>query len=933
MTFRDPGYLWLLAPLVLVLAGSLFLPPRGRRARLFPAAVRGLLAALLILALSGPRVASTARGRSVAFLVDVSRSVPPSRLAALTDWLVQVRAARGPEDDDEVILFADGAAVEVPFGSGEPGVRSSPDLLRPGSRVDRDATDIAAAVRLAVSSFPRGRARRVVLVTDGNETRGDAVAEARRAAGDGIELACLPVVYDRPREASLLRLDAPSTAPPSSVVSFTPIVRCARGGGTGTLRAFVDGAPLAEREIALAAGKFRGPTFRARLAGPGMHELSVVLEAEGDTLRRNNEVRALVRVLGEGGVLVVEGGDPASSPVADSLTASGIAVVRRAPGEMPVKAVFYQPFDAVVLSDVSALDLTPAQLDALETAVRDLGVGLLVLGGENAYGPGGYEDTALERALPVRMRVKQKQVLLNGALVLILHTSEFADGNFWAVEIARRSIAALGPRDYAGVIIYGPRGDEFAVPLAPVRDLGAVLGRLGSMNPGDMPSFDSSLALAENALRNVPAHLKHIVVISDGDAAQPDPRLIGRLTDARITVSSVCIAAHNRSGERVMAALARWGKGRFYLLTRRQVSTLPRIFVKEATTLRRAAVRRKPFVPRFTTAPEDRPPALRGLAPLPSLDAYSLTEAKPRAEVSIVSPDGDPILAAWRYGLGRATAFTSALRGGWIGAFAGWARLDRFLAQITRDVFRQAGRSGFHATVTVVGDTAIVRVTALSDTGEELDLLHLEGTAAGAGHSPQPFPVVQKGAGIYEGRFRVQGEGTRLAVIRYRDPATGAVQQLEVPVSVPYPAEYAAPATNRAFFERLAAETGARLLSGTEDVYAGPIASSRAPRPLATLLVALAALLLPLDVLVRRLRVSPGAWLARLVPRRRAVPRPGVERAPAGGGGPPTAPDEFRPARPEARPPGEEAEDGGLSGLLEAKKRARRRQDWEETGR
>ena len=63
--------------------------------------------------------------------------------------------------------------------------------------------------------------------------------------------------------------------------------------------------------------------------------------------------------------------------------------------------------------------------------------------------------------------------------------------------------------------------------------------------------------------------------------------------------------------------------------------------------------------------------------------------------VAILTPDGDPVLSFWRYGLGETAAFTSAMNGGWIGDWAGWAELDRFWAQVVRSVFRKTERSGF----------------------------------------------------------------------------------------------------------------------------------------------------------------------------------------------------------------------------------------------
>ena len=936
MTFVRPLALLLLPVALGLLALSLVLLKRRAGGRgIFYASVRAVLLTLLILALAAPLLRGRVEGRAVAFVVDRSLSIPDAVVPDLGQWLAASRAHRRATDDEAVLLFADGAAVEIPFGARDHGPEL--DLLRPRSRLRREATDLAGAIRLATASFPEGLARRIVLVTDGNANRGDAVAEARRAASEGTEIFVLPVRYRRLREASVLRVDTVDTASPGSVVSFAPVLHSTEEDLPATLTGYVDGREVGSRTVVLPRGKWRAPPFRVLLERPGIHELSVVVRAEGDSILRNNEARAAVRVEGSAGVLVVEGGTEPGAPVREALDSMGILTAQMAASDLPDSPLLYQPFDAVVLSDVAAYELTDDQLESLEIAVRDLGIGVVVLGGEHAYAPGGYKDTALERLLPVQMEIKQKQVMLNGALVVINHTCEFPNGNYWAKQIAAASIRSLNRKDYAGIVVYGNLGDTWLLPLQQVTNPAAMAETIEASAGGDMPSFDSSLRLALSALEDCPAHMKHIIVISDGDAQQPNPRLVSQIVQAQITVSAVCVAPHGGGNGQTMKDLARWGKGRFYLVQVNQMGALPRIFIKEATTLRRQAIKRERFVPEWNTGSGDVPPALKGFGALPALEAYCLTEAKDRAEVPIVSPDSDPIFASWRYGLGETVAFTSALRGGWIGDWSGWDGLDRFLSQTVRSVFRKAGRSGFRAEGVAKGGMATVRMTALSETGNELDFLNVTGTVARPGEETREFPVLQKGGGVYEGTFPVRGDGTWVAILRYEDPETGATAQLTVPVAVSYPEEYADLDSDDGFFGRLESEAGARILTGKEDVFAGEQVSSEAAKPLAPLLLLLAALVLPIDVFFRRVRWDPLPLLRRMLPER----KPRKARAPATSAtAPPDTPDfEEPPDQPpdEAPPPSapspavEEKDKGHIDDLLAAKKRAKKKRRWEET--
>ncbi len=934
MTIARPVTLLLLPLLAASLVASLYLlAPRERLKRRTGTVIRFLLLALLVLALAGLSFRSGSDGRAVSFLIDVSRSIPADRAAAVTEWLDRARSQRRSIDQEQVVLFGDGATVEVSYGQ----LSAAPvDLARPHSRIAREATDLAGAIRLSRSSFPEGPARRIVLVTDGNENRGDAVAEARRAVGDGVDIVILPINYHRTSETAVLRIDTVSNAPPQSIVTFTPIISSTTDAVAARIHAFVNGLPVGSAEVVLGKGKTRGPEFRVQVGTSGIYDLSVSVQADDDTILRNNEARASVRVLGQAGVLVVEGEAGSENHVAALLRSMDIPVVQERPAGLFTTALSYQPYDAIVLSDVSALDLTRAQLEALEVAVRDLGLGCLVLGGEQAFSPGGYRNTALERLLPVDMEIRQKQVLLNGALVLILHTCEFENGNYWAQRIARDSIMALTPKDFAGLIIFGSRGDEWFLKLQPVLDPPRLAALITDVPAGDMPSFDSSLRLAAEGLKKVDAHLKHIVVISDGDAAQPNPILIGDIVNANITVSAVCVAPHGPESSKTMAALARWGNGRFYNIKAGEVESLPRIFIKEATTLRRNAVSRKPFTPEFSAALGDLPPLLRGFgAQLPALAAFTITAAKERAEVPIVTPDGDPVLALWRYGLGETAAFTSAMKGGWLGEWAAWPDLERFFSQVVRGILRKADRSGFHATAVCRGGVATIRLNALTEAGDALDFLEVEGLATRSGDESRAFSMHQKGGGVYEGSFPVRGEGTWLAILRYTDPETGKPAQLEVPVAVSYPEEFADLTSNASFFRRLSDEAGARLIEPEDNVFAGPADTARSDRSLTGLFLLLAALILPLDIYLRRVRPDLRKLFARItlprfrLERKRPAPKlpvvPDFEPDPVQGASIDTG-VEVPPAHDD------EDADGRMSNLLKAKKRARDKRRWEETG-
>src|SRR5207237_9669685 len=202
-----------------------------------------------------------------------------------------------------------------------------------------------------------------------------------------------------------------------------------------------------------------------------------------------------------------------------------------------------------------------------------------------------WMNTPVEKALPVDMQIKALKVQGIGAMVLIMHASEIAEGNYWQKVVAKAAISSLSSYDYAGLLHW--EGQE--AWLFSLRAIGAgrtgMLRAIDRMTPGDMPDFDPSLLMAMKGLNGVKdAMSKHIVVISDGDPTPPSSRVISQLAASKITVTTVLTAAHgNDPGAlSIMRNLAVRTKGRFYDV--KNPKALPRIYQKEARSISRPLI-------------------------------------------------------------------------------------------------------------------------------------------------------------------------------------------------------------------------------------------------------------------------------------------------------------------------------------------------------
>ena len=115
------------------------------------------------------------------FLVDASQSVP-QRIAGPGARLRRPRRRRSGARTTwpASIVFGKAPRVEAPPAPTEL------NLLGIESTIDPEYTDLGAAIKLALATFPEDTARRIVLLSDGNENRGNALEQALAAKELGV---------------------------------------------------------------------------------------------------------------------------------------------------------------------------------------------------------------------------------------------------------------------------------------------------------------------------------------------------------------------------------------------------------------------------------------------------------------------------------------------------------------------------------------------------------------------------------------------------------------------------------------------------------------------------------------------------------------------------------------------------------------------------
>jgi uncharacterized membrane protein/Mg-chelatase subunit ChlD len=836
ITVGNPWWLILIPVLLppLVWTSYRSLAGLGTARRALAILFRTAVITLIVLALAELQTVRRTDRLATIFLVDASNSIPRDQQKAALDYAKEASKKRRKDDLVGVVVFGREPRVEIPPAPSEL------NLLGIETTIDPENTDLAAAVKLALASFPDDTARRIVLISDGNENRGNLFEQALTAKSLGVQVDVLPIEYFYDREVLVEKVSIPPDVKKGERVNINVVIRASEPTG-GTLQVFQKAdnyrAPAVGNEQPVPVDLQRGInvfTLQQLITEPNFYTFSAEFIPEkgsGDRRAINNVAEGFTHARGKAQVLLIEGARGEHAELVKALREKEIEVrVLAAPkidgsggvggDPLPTDLAQLQPYDSVILGNVPKEAFTESQHQLLAANCHDMGAGLVMLGGSDSFGAGGWMNTPVEKALPVDMQIKAIKVQGIGAMALIMHASEIAEGNYWQKVVAKAAIGALSSYDYAGLLHW--EGQE--AWLFSLRPIGSgrngMLRLIDRMTPGDMPDFDPSLQMAMKGLNGIQdAMSKHIVVISDGDPTPPSNAVISQLAASKITVTAVLTAAHGNDpgAQQVMNNLSKRTKGRFYNVT--NPKALPRIYQKEARSISRPLIfeQTTPWLPKLNYPLTEA--VMRLSEELPPITGLVLTSPKENelVEIPIVSPlptgQLNPVLAHWTYGLGRSVAFTSDAGRRWAKSWPDWRSYAAFWSQVIRWSMRPADRGNLTLNVRREQGRIKVVVDALDKNNEFLNFLQIQGNVVDPDLKPSSVELVQVAPGRYEGTIEnAEASGNYFVNLGYRGP--DKVQGvISTGVSVPYSDEYRELRSNPASLETVATLTDGQVVS------------------------------------------------------------------------------------------------------------------------
>lgn len=882
--FTRPALLITIIPIAIVLAigfaRSLSDFPRSQR--IASLVTRAAIALLLVLALAGLTWLHRTNSQFVVFLVDQSLSVGKDAETAATEFLKLAEEKKGTHRvaylpfaaeagnvQEEPVVFGDRPSLlengRIARGQAEvnPLVSriTNSGLTISADNAKRDGTNLAAAIEAAAACIPPGYVPQIVLLTDGNQTDGNAVSASSQSR---IAVTTIPLPARSEPEVQVSEVNVPAEVREGEPF-FVDVTISSNHADEGLVEVFQgDHKVIGEtRQLKPGENKFR---FQQSVDRDRMAAFKVRLSGfREDTLLDNNSDVGLVYTAGKPRVLVIESDPNLIREFAYALEDEDILVDVRPPQGMPTSLAGLQNYELLIFSNVPATALSQQQMEIARTYVQELGGGFIMLGGEQSFGLGGYYKSILEEILPVRSDFEKEKEKPSLGMVLVIDRSGSMDGDKleMARTAARSAVELLGNRDQVAVLAF----DDQTYVISEMQSAagkGKISDEISRIESGGGTSMYPAMEMSFEILNSTSAKLKHVIMLTDGISNSGDfERLAQQMASARMTVSTVAIGGDGSTDTELLQSIARLGKGRYHLAE--DPAQVPQIFARETVTASRSAIDEQPFVPQVVRATHAL--AEIDMERAPFLLGYVMTRPKPTCEVVLATEKGDPLLAWWRYGLGMTAAFTSDVKSRWAAEWLTWPGYGKFWTQVVRQTMRKSDTKGLSVAVMRKGKRTDITVDAVNEIGQFVNNAEVEMTVITPQLRREKSLLRQSAPGQYSGDLSTLESGAYNLELSLKQNGQVLYRQSRG-VMVGYSDELRIHPTNEALLKEISGVSGGRFNPAPAAVFERPGEWTTRPTQLWPWLLTVAAFLLVLDVALRRID------LLVLLPMKRMRPLP-----------------------------------------------------------
>lgn len=849
ITFDNPWLLLLLLPASAIVLIPFLLLPKNRKntvKKILPVILHMCIIIALVLILSGFKIVRTSKNQTVMILADFSDSTSSvhQQILACSQEIIDI-----VKDTEAVgvIAFGDDSIYSIKTSDNSKKMEIF--------TVDSDATNLEAALEYAMRVMPADMSKRIIILSDGLETDGDAMNAAYHLYTQGVRVDAM--YFDTTNIATSEMQINNFVAPEGGYVGEKAVFSIEITSNTDAaaeLRLYEDNALLDTLEVNVAKGS-NVINFETIPQNAGLHTYRVELDTEEDTIAKNNMSYAFLNIAGEASVLIISD-TIANAKLLETLLLTENTVDTVTQQNAPKSIIELCNYDEVILLNVDNDKLPDGYDVLLEQYVSIFGRSLIAVGGSSTYMYGNMSGTAFETMLPVELSLKQENEGRSVALMLVLDCSMSMVNNgsnylSLAKQGAIKCVNAMNDRDYVGIVSFNRKAYLDAPLTAATKNNKELLNRvISSINSSAGTYYTQALYAAYDELMTSNADVRHIIFLSDGEPSDTGYyEAVEQMKQDGITVSTIGLGFSSS----ILSELAQIGDGRYYYVS--DSSDLPDIMLSETSQVTVNSYITGSFLPIITVGSELTNNLTDSRGVLPPVYGYLGTTVKEDAVAYITTNDGHPIYARWQYGNGTVACFTSDLIGQWSSEWftnpVGQRLILNMVKTTTDDVHHD---SSLTYDITISGKTANITVyTAATDNNKTDSTLTVASSYSGA---TTTYTLTNTASGIYKGEIILNSPGIyELMIVQSEgeniiDYSTGAV-------SLPYHEEYNAfPDNQSGFLSNICTTTGGKLANDIKDLVNIKLPFERWVYNPLVLLGIITVILIIADIAVRRLKWS-----------------------------------------------------------------------------
>lgn len=812
---------------------------------------RILILILIILGISNITLNLKGKNIETIFLLDVSDSMGEFKHEGLK-FINNSLKEQPNHNKCGVILFGDNASVDKYMDASKnyKEFKTSPITI---------TTNIEEAINSSFSLFDKRSSKRIVLITDGEENKGDMLKSINLLKKENVDLKIYNVDNLKGDEVYIDSVSVPDNI--SIGEEFSVVTKIESNIQTKVkLILFCGRDKKGEQEVEVQKGE-NTFVFKDIQSSGGFKPYRVLIEYEKDSNPSNNEYSSFTNVISKPNILVIEGNENSSSGVVEALKANNSEFSLISSIAAPKTLNEMLEYKTIVLCDVHVDDLGIGFVDNIENYVKEYGGGLVTFGGENSYALGGYKDTNLEKVLPLNMDKKGKNEIPKISISLVIDKSGSMTSGEGSVskltlakEAAMKSLDNLREDDEISVIAFDDKYQR-VVDRQNVNDKEEIKELISGIGGGGGTSIYPALNEAYSIQSESDAKIKHIVLLTDGQdgfGLSNYEDLLSNMNSSGMTLSTVSVGEDADSY--LLDELAERGNGRTYHTDR--FTDIPRIFAKEVLLSTGTYIINEEFTPKLVSNNE----VMSGVLDdnyIPSLLGYIGASKKDRAIEVLSSSHDEPILAVWQYGIGRSASWTSDINGQWSGNFLTWnkgAQLIKNIVYWTIEDFSNQGK----LSITQDGNEAVVEFYADSvKNGTKVNAVY-NGENGQSGN----LELTQKEPGKYVGKVLLKDLGFYNFNVR-EESGGQIINNYNGAFSLQYSDEYKFN-NNKEKLNALVNELDGKFINKPKEVFFGEMKTSIKPVNLTIPLILLAIFLFLIDIIYRRLNIDLSPYFDKI---------------------------------------------------------------------